>query len=595
MQNAGDEEKGILVYQRGKKLNEEYYIVSVHDNQEKATVTFTAYELESSDSFALSYSYSELDALFKHNAELANPAMRDLRYEWVVDRIDFVSDGTGGAKRLTLASEPTPEDIDGTELSKGSKKIPTTSMTYAERQKARQEVERLEEKRSQMIAQKAEKARKAFLAELQEKRRLEQLKAAARMQRIGEERNERREREAMQKRIKEEKNRRYEENDKKRQERVVQLESERHTRDLGRIMDIIQQDLQAKKALSMLLDEARERKREADEARQVAELENKAKLVKLDGRREDKISERLERQQNAKEMYLMDRQKTIDALARERQEKQERKATCLYEKAAERATQLKAKQEKAESWERMQDQRTRAELKREHDRSMLAFSHIEDLRSQHQKDLAAASARKNAALEERKAREAQEAEVLGEKQKLKSELEQKRNRAIGAREATREQNNSAYVDTIRNEKTQKALEAKEKAAAIEAGKAKARDQRQEDRKARKDQEDSIALLNSSRGENITAKEKVRDQKIVEKIKLEKEEEAKKQLETEAHKKNKKLLEAEKVAKAREETEQKKQEWERLEKARADNIVKKEEERTKKEQARIQDNKAAKAP
>merc|ERR1719181_2457126 len=99
-------------------------------------------------------------------------------------------------------------------------------MTYAERQKQRQDMERLDEKRSQMIQTKTEKARKAFLAELQEKRRLEQLKAAARMQRIGEEQTERREREAMQKRLKEEKSRRYEENDKKRQDRVTNLEEE---------------------------------------------------------------------------------------------------------------------------------------------------------------------------------------------------------------------------------------------------------------------------------------------------------------------------------------------------------------------------------
>lgn len=51
---------------------------------------------------------------------------------------------------------------------------------------------------------------------------------------------------------------------------------------------------------------------------------------------------------------------------------------------------------------------------------------------------------------------------------------------------------------------------------------------------------------------------------------------------------------EKVAKVREEAEQKKHEWELLEKAREDNITKRESERNKKEQGRLQEQQAAKA-
>merc|ERR1719311_2031604 len=146
-----------------------------------------------------------------------------------------------------------------------------------------------------------------------------------------------------------------------------------------------------------------------------------------------KIAERLERYEMEKQEYLMKRQKAIDRIARERQEKQERKATYLYERASERAMKLKEKQAKLEAWERLEDQRTRAELKREHDRSMMARSHIENIRDAHNKDLSAANARKAAALEERKQREAAEAEALAEAQRAKSELEQMRNRAIGAK------------------------------------------------------------------------------------------------------------------------------------------------------------------
>merc|ERR1712146_655912 len=108
--------------------------------------------------------------------------------------------------------------------------------------------------------------------------------------------------------------------------------------------------------------------------------------------------------------------------------------------------------------------------------------------------MGAANASKMAALEESQDREAKEAEILNEQQRVKSELEQKRNRNIGSQEAVREQNHLAYIEHIRNEKTAQALADKDKQQAIETAKAKSREQRQEDRKARKEQEDSIALL-----------------------------------------------------------------------------------------------------
>merc|ERR1712100_354181 len=100
--------------------------------------------------------------------------------------------------------------------------------------------------------------------------------------------------------------------------------------------------------------------------------------------------------------------------------------------------------------------------------------------------------------------------------------EQKRNRAIGAKEAEREVRYNEYVEKIRNDKTAKELEIKAKQNAMESSKQKSREQRQEDRKARKEQEDSIAALNSSRAEAIRSKEKLRDAAICEKIAKKKE-------------------------------------------------------------------------
>lgn len=94
------EESGPLVFQRGKKLNDDYYIISVRDNSETAIVKFAAYELDSSETFELGYSYADFDALFKSNPDLVNPQNKEGRYDWVVDRLDFATDSSGGAKKI---------------------------------------------------------------------------------------------------------------------------------------------------------------------------------------------------------------------------------------------------------------------------------------------------------------------------------------------------------------------------------------------------------------------------------------------------------------------------------------------------------------
>merc|ERR1719271_1975929 len=137
--------------------------------------------METSETFDLSYSYGDFDILFKSHPELVNPASKEGRYDWIVDRLDFTTDSSGGAKRLTLAHAPTADD-DGPSVKPGAtpKAIPKDRLTFAERTRLRQEAERLEEKRAASIALKSEKNRKAFVAELQEKRKLEELKAASR-------------------------------------------------------------------------------------------------------------------------------------------------------------------------------------------------------------------------------------------------------------------------------------------------------------------------------------------------------------------------------------------------------------------------------
>merc|ERR1719401_2453512 len=84
--------------------------------------------------------------------------------------------------------------------------------------------------------------------------------------------------------------------------------------------------------------------------------------MKLDQKREDAIGERNDRLKQAEREYLEYRSKMIEKIGEEQKEKDEKKREYLREKAAERASQLKAKHEKLEAWERLGDQRTQGNL-----------------------------------------------------------------------------------------------------------------------------------------------------------------------------------------------------------------------------------------
>ena len=58
---------GQLVFQEGKKIEGEDYIIAVYGDPEKNTVSFAAYELETNATYTLPYTYTELDELFKYN------------------------------------------------------------------------------------------------------------------------------------------------------------------------------------------------------------------------------------------------------------------------------------------------------------------------------------------------------------------------------------------------------------------------------------------------------------------------------------------------------------------------------------------------
>lgn len=581
------EEFGPLVFQRGKKLNDEYYIVSVRDNAESACVKFSAYELESSETFDISYSYADFDALFKGHTELVNPSDKEGRYDWVVDRLDFVSDSSGGAKRLTLANEPTVEDEAAESKTSGPAKttVPKDRLTYAERTRLRAEAEKLEEKRAANIALKSEKNRKAFVAELQEKRKLEELKVASRRQRIDEERAERREKSEMEKRISEERQKRYEENDKKREVRISKLETDRKQRDMQEIRAIIEEAAQKKERLLAKLEDARMRKQDQEKKHAVEMAARRDAEDKINAKREQRIQERNDRLKTAEQEYLEFRKRQIEEIAQQRQAKEEKKQEHLRERATQRATQLRAKHEKIDAWERLDDQRTQNNLTKEHARNMLMLDHIESLRQRYSSEQAAAAARKQASLEQRREREAKEADDLAKENRRKSDLEQKRNRNIAQREGTREQKNQQYCDHIRDLKTTEALRVKDQAELVASARSKQREERATERQLRAEQELAAAQINAQREENIRRREKERDGKFAQSVREMHERDRQKELESEARKIQKRLQEKEASVKRQEEEQVRKRQMAALEAQREQMIRDRAADRNRREQER----------
>lgn len=109
---AGQEESGNLVFQRGKQIKGEYCIISVWECS--SCIKFSAYEPESSDTFELVYSYPEFSALFRYHPDLGDPAKKERRYDWVLDRLDFTLDSSGSPECLVL-SMPAPGNVHDTD------------------------------------------------------------------------------------------------------------------------------------------------------------------------------------------------------------------------------------------------------------------------------------------------------------------------------------------------------------------------------------------------------------------------------------------------------------------------------------------------
>merc|ERR1719326_1476568 len=345
--------------------------------------------------------------------------------------------------------------------------------------------------------------------------------------------------------------------------------------------------MQRKLERKILIDEAKQRKRDQIEAKRVQEKEQAARLAALDNRRDEAIYRRKLAHMEREKRYLQSRQQAIDELSKQKQLKAERKAQYLYSKSAERAKRLKEEHEKAAEWERLEDQRTQAELKREHDRNMMMLVRIEELKSNKEAADMELKARKEAALERRRIQDKQHLDSVAQEAKRVQELEEKRARQIAARESVRESRNQEYVQKILDQKAAQASRAKEKAKQLSTTRDKTRDDQAEKRRLRMEEELRLADLARRRENAIAERDRKRDQGELAKVKDWKEQQDKKHLELEAAKMQLRLQEKEQAQRQQEESFEKTKQWQALEAKRVQNQETKEQDRSKREASRMQ--------
>lgn len=195
MARRPNETNGALIFQEGRCIDGEYYIIAVYDDPASCNIMFSAYELENDSTYTYPLTYSEFDNLFRFDSELMNPSNQDGRFHWVIERLDFIMNARG-EKMLCLAQEPTNDEEDifeETDVKKTDGVAPpqTGRIDAATRAKLLKELDTQDDNKLHSNLVRSEEARKRFLADLHSKRQLEQLKATQRLVKADEERESR--------------------------------------------------------------------------------------------------------------------------------------------------------------------------------------------------------------------------------------------------------------------------------------------------------------------------------------------------------------------------------------------------------------------
>jgi hypothetical protein len=300
MARRPDDTRGALIFQEGKCIEGDFYIVAVYDDPASCTYSFAAYELENDCTFTYPLTYSEFDALFKFDSELMNPSNHDGRFHWVIERLDFVQDNQG-RKVLCLAQEPTP-DVDEDEDVEEQQKTKTKGFSVAAagggkvdavtRAKLLKELDTQDDQKLQAGLVKSEGARRRFLADLHAKRQLEQLKASQRLLKADEEREERLKKLDVIKQQQKAKAEQHRLNEEAKKSTKAQLDVLMKQKEAQAIRKLIQEKDEQDRGLGREKDAARQRRKMQERSSQEIKAIEDAQAKQLARKRDEQVIKR---------------------------------------------------------------------------------------------------------------------------------------------------------------------------------------------------------------------------------------------------------------------------------------------------------------
>ncbi|KAF4693086.1 hypothetical protein FOZ60_011870 [Perkinsus olseni] len=368
---------GDLVFQEGKKVEGEYYIVSVYDDPELSRIHFAAYELERDLTYTLTYTYSDFDELFRFNAELMNPNNTDARFHWVVERLDFIVQDYLGNK-IDMAVEVDPRQERKSRQQDGS--IPTDSegskLDPALRQQLQKELLKMDDSSLHVNMMKSEGVRKQFLADVQSKRKLEQLKAEQRLVKLDEDRANRLAKMQLENKLMQQKALKYKTESANRTQLVGELEKLMKKKQQEEVRRLLREKVAAEKDKQIRTENAQGRQQFKESRLREVRARELERKVTLDARRAEVNLQRANLLKQLSKQIVDERQRQIDVQVRHMQFLAERRKKRIQSLELECHDRAVAKQEKANAWERVEESRVNNEAIRERYRRQRERKHI---------------------------------------------------------------------------------------------------------------------------------------------------------------------------------------------------------------------------
>lgn len=477
---------GNVLHRESKIMEDEPHIIIVFDKPEDLIYHVDAYSLASAETVRKKYKYVEFDAFFRFNPELMNPNKRHERCHWLIERLQYKSDGKGG-RELAVANEPT--EVSEIPLATNMK-MPIGRMDYAERARLREDMERLSVRRDENIKARRQKAHELFIQNVTMQKEMEEKKKILREERIHKEVNER-----INQKLQTLADERAAEikkhaNDHKREENIREKKQRRLDRELAETQTLLAR--QEKESKEHMAEEQAELDKRMELRRNVSEVAEKAKVRQLE------------------------REKEREKIARQIDERVEKKTVCLIAE-----TQKKKKDE--ERWihsiEEKKLEKCRIKWKARGELFSAVHAHEKALTEalQSEKAMAIADAKGEEPEEEKAAAdEVQETGAVGNKSQAFLELEET------ARQKMEEEKRCKSLEDIRNQKFADQLKKKnlievEKARKMNDDAEKDRillqEKQQQRSMARTEEEESSAHAKARREANRSRLDKMREENI----------------------------------------------------------------------------------